>query len=271
MSQAVVDEDSKTRAIDDLDSLLQDCDVEKVEPAKPVQNENLPSREELVARLKQKTTASRQALIENKKKAKKIKSHPLTPVFYCDAPGCLNITTESPQKCSTCGCFVYCGRDCQVLDWPKHKKMCGKNVTADYVKRLEQYKEAWQAASAIFDKVKNGNYVTVIHEPGNVPACIFSSIAEKSNILHWKEYIRQPLFTTSNMSALGSISDKVERVMALYPTHKIFVISVILDRLREGQSTECIMRLFLADDYGETMKATSDGKISKKVIKYARK
>lgn len=264
-------EDAKNKDIDDLDSILIDCDVKNTEATLDTPKEEGPTRDELLARLKQKTGASRQAMIENKKKSKKTKSHPLSPIYFCDALGCLSITRESPQYCSVCKCFTYCSKECQLADWPKHKLMCGKQPSEEYLTRRANYMEADTAAQSIYKKVKDGNYITVLHEPGNVPACIFASIAEKSNVLNWREYIRQPLFTTSNMSALGSISYKVERAMGMYPTHKVFVISVILDRLREGQTTECVMRLFLADDYGETMKASLDGKVTKKLIKYSRK
>jgi len=44
--------------------------------------------------------------------------------------------------------------------------------------KLVQYTNARNAANAMYDHFKIGNYITVIHEPGDVPAAMFASINE---------------------------------------------------------------------------------------------
>lgn len=230
-------------------------------------------RDELLAKLREKSQSSRQEMIQKRKKKEigKEKSYPLTPIFYCDGPGCPIIMGQRAMCCPVCKCFMYCSKACQVNDWAKHKLMCGKDTTEEYQTKLKLYIEARDAADALYQKMKTGDYTTVIHEPGNVPASMFSCIAIKSNVLHWKEYIKNPLFTTAPTSAIGSMAYKLEAAMESYPDKKIYMISVLLDRLRDNQTTECVIRLFIADGYGETMNAGPGGKIMKQVVKYSRK
>jgi len=65
--------------------------------------------------------------------------------------------------------------------------MCGKEPTEEYKSKLVQYTNARNAANAMYDHFKIGNYITVIHEPGDVPAAMFASINEKSNVLFWND------------------------------------------------------------------------------------
>lgn len=38
----------------------------------------------------------------------------------CDKCG----SKENLKNCSKCHTVAYCGRECQVSDWPKHKQIC---------------------------------------------------------------------------------------------------------------------------------------------------
>ncbi len=231
------------------------------------------------AELKAKLNSKRQEQIQNRKKktSSNTKSTPLVPVYFCDAPGCNNISdgkTAPINCCPSCHCFHYCSAACQSLDWPKHKAMCGKNVDEAGKLKLELYKKAWVAAEALYTKTRNGDYMTVLHEPGNVPAAMYASIAEKSNVLNWREYIKNPLFTTSALDTVGDMAPKIQAAIDNYPEKKVFMISVILDRLRDGQTTECVIRIFLGGDsesYGVTMDAPTNGKITKTITRYTRK
>lgn len=207
-----------------------------------------------------------------KKKKKKQKSKELTPIYFCDASGCMNITTEeNKMACSNCLCFYYCNKECQQKHWLEaHKNMCCKEPTTEHEKKLDQYKEARDAAEAIFNKVKNGNYTTVIHEKSNVPAAIFATIAQKSNVLNWRQYIQNPLFTTSSHTAFGTLTPKIKTVQSKYSTSKLYAIVVIFDKLQDGKNNEAIVRLFIAESFGETMDAP-DGKVIQQVVKYRRK
>lgn len=231
------------------------------------------------AELKAKLNSRRQEQIQNRKKKATgaNKSTPLTPIYFCDAPNCTRIsdgTTSKPMCCSTCSCFCYCSRECQLADWPKHKAMCGRETTPEGKLKLNLYKTAWAASESLYNKVKNGDYITVLHEPGNVPASMYASIAEKSNVLNWREYIKNPLFTTSALDSVGDMAPKIQAAINNYPEKKVFMISVILDRLRDNETTECVIRLFLGgdgDSYGVTMDAPTNGKITKTVARYTRK
>jgi hypothetical protein len=249
----------------------------KVETADTAEAEKLTTAE-----LKAKLHNRRQEQIQNRKKKSpgKSKSSPLQPIYYCEGPDCLVIMDENkagsptPKCCPTCRCFMYCSNQCQLSAWPLHKTMCGKNVDEAGKLKLELYKKAWVASETLFSRVKNGDYITVIHEQGDVPAAMYATIAEKSNVLNWREYIKNPLFTTSPLDTVGEMAPKIQAAINNYPDKKIFMINVILDRLRDGQTTECIIRLFLggdAESYGATMDAPTNGKITKTVTKYTRK
>ena len=217
----------------------------------------------------------RQEMISKRKtknKKGKEQSGPLTPIVYCDAPGCKNIMDISEAKtCPVCQSFNYCNADCQRLHWDKHKMMCGKNALEETKAKIQYYQEAKIAANTIYNHVKDGEYTTVVHEQGNAPACIFCTLAtEKSNVLNWKTYLKNPLFTTSDITAFGTFSEKIRAAMDKYPDKKIFVITVIFSRLQDGQTTDAIIRIFHADTYGNTMSAPSN-RITKQVVKYKRK
>lgn len=250
--------------------------VEKPAP-EPVVEETPPTREELLARLRAKTrNGSRQAQIQQKKNKSRRKnknpSFPLTSIYYCDAEGCSSIMPESRAKqCPNCKCFSYCSKECQLKDWTKHKLMCGKDIDEVHAAKLELYKSAREAGIKIINKVKDGNYLTVIHEKGDCPAAMFTTVAEKSNVLNWREYIKNPIFTTTQPSSVGDFSYKIKAAMDTYPNHKIYILSILLDRLLDGITTECVLRLFIADEYGETMNASLDGKVTQKVTRYVRK
>jgi hypothetical protein len=230
--------------------------------------------EEKMKELKQKMRNKRQEMISKRKaKAKTSKqSGPLTPVVYCDAPGCKNIMHVAEAKtCPTCQSFNYCNAECQKLHWDKHKLMCGKNATEESRAKIAIYERARIAVNTIYDHVKDGEYTTVVHEQGNAPSCIFCTLAtEKSNVLNWKTYLKNPLFTTSDISAFGTLAEKIRAAMDAFPDKKIFVITCIFDRLSQGQTTEAIVRVYIADTLGNTMSAPG-GKITKQVVKYKRK
>jgi len=214
---------------------------------------------------------ARRRQIQNKKKKKKKKSNPLSPVYFCDAPACVKITEEDDKKsCSNCMCFYYCNVECQKKHWPTHKLMCGKKASPEMKKKLANYMEARDAAEAIYQKVKEGNYTTVIHEKGDVPAAIFSTIAQKSNVLNWRQYLKNPLFTTSAYAAFGNLATKIRAAQNDACPDKLYAIVVIFDRLKDGQNNEAVIRLFTAEEFGDTMDAP-DGKVIKQVIRYKRR
>lgn len=215
---------------------------------------------------------SRQKEIAKRRKQKKQKkSRPLTQVYFCDGPDCLNVMDLSTVKtCPVCNAFHYCCKECQRNDWSKHKKMCGKSADEDGLKMRENYKKALHAGATIYKKVRHGKYETVIYERGNVPASMFATLAEKSNVLNWQSYLEKPLFTTSDMKAFGSLAVKIRAIMDAYPAKKVFVINVIFDRLKKGETTEALVNVYIADDFGMTLDAP-DGKLVKKVVKYKRR
>ena len=234
------------------------------------QEEPVESKEERLARLKRQAREKRQNRIDQRSKKKVSKKFPLTPIYYCDTEGCNNINTTE-KLCPICLAFSYCSKECQVKDWEKHKLMCGKVISDENAVKLELYKKAATAAQLIYKKVKDGDYLVVLHDKGHVPAAMFASVADKSNVLNWKEYLSNPIFTTTKTETIGSLSYKVDAALNKFPTYKIFMISVLLDRVRDGATSECVIRLFIADDYSETMNAPTDGKITKTVTKYTRK
>lgn len=213
----------------------------------------------------------RRKKIQQRKKKKKQKSKPLTPIYFCDAKDCLGITPHELRKfCPVCKCFFYCSKECQTAHWPIHKQMCGKNPTLQMQEKLALYEQARDAAETLYESVKDGNYITVIHEKGEVPAAIFSTLATKSNVLNWKQYTKDPLFTTSAYKGFGSLEKKIRSANDNYPNHKLYCLSVIFDRLVEGTNNEAVMRLFIADAHGETIDAPN-GKVVKQSVRYKRK
>lgn len=258
-----------TESVDDLlDEITTDATPSPaIKTSPPV--EPTPTRAELLARLKEKKNASRQGRAP---KTTKLPSHPLTPIFYCDAPNCLHIMDEKEAKlCPVCQVYCYCSKECQTADWVTHKNMCGKNTTSEEQLKLGLYKEALIATNALYEKTRHGDYITVINEVGEYPSCLFATISEKSNVLHWKQYLKNPLFTTSPFDTLGQLDRKVKAAMSYYPDKKIYIISVLLDRVNKDSNSECICRLYVADSFGQTMANPCGGKVTKTITKYSRK
>jgi hypothetical protein len=50
----------------------------------------------------------------------------------CNSTSTLNGTPLS--KCGRCKIVEYCGKDCQVKDWPKHKENCKKSAKENRTK-----------------------------------------------------------------------------------------------------------------------------------------
>lgn len=224
--------------------------------------------------LRKKMKSNRQAQIAQRKKKSSQKSKPLTPIYYCDAADCLTIMSETEVKtCPICRSFHYCSKECQVKNWTTHKSLCGKNVTEESKAKLVLYHKASDAAEELYQFFKEGNYITVMHEALPAPASIFASLAEeKTNVLHYRMYLKQNLFTTSNLSGFGNLAPKIQASMDAYSDKQIYVITLIFDRLKNQGNTDAVVRLFIANEIGEQMAAPSiDGKISKQVIKYKRK
>jgi hypothetical protein len=47
------------------------------------------------------------------------------PIYaMCHVLGCWNLSREALKLCSRCKIVSYCSRECQVKDWPDHKKNC---------------------------------------------------------------------------------------------------------------------------------------------------
>lgn len=246
--------------------------------------EEKPTIDELKERLKNRRNQDRQARLGNMRKGKG-DSGPMTRIYYCENRDCINIMTAGQQKvCSSCKCFVYCSQACQLQDWNEvHKTICGKNAGEEGEKLRNLYQQADEGAAKIEAACCHGNHVTVLHEkptPGfNPPACIFSTIAKKSNVLHYSDYCRSPssggggqIFTTAAMDTLGDFSKKIAKAQELYPDRKIFLVSVMLDRVKKEGNTQCVVRIFVGNEnwgsglagYGQTMDAPKNGKVVKK-------
>ena len=231
-------------------------------------------KKETIEQLKAKLRAKRQGMIQQRT-SQKIKDKPgaLSPIFYCDTAGCKMVTAGNGMCCTKCRCFYYCSKECQLADWEKHKEMCGKTPTPEGVAKFQVYTKARDAAQTIYEKVKEGDYITVLNEKAetNMPACMFASVAEKSNVLYWKTYLQNSIFTTATPDTIGSLAYKLQAAMDAFPTKKIYMISVLLDRVRDQQTSECILRFFISDCYGGTMESPNNGKITKQVTRYVRK
>lgn len=235
----------------------------KQEPA-----EEKVSEDELRARLKSK----RAQMIKERSSKAAARKYPLTPIHFCDAAGCRSIMDEHCRRCEKCECFYYCSEECQKKDWDaQHHKMCGNECTLEGESKFKSYVAAREASDKLYEKMKDGDYIVALSDKGRVPACLFTTVAEKSNVLHWKTYLDNSIFTTSTTDALGSLAYKIDAALEAHPKKKIFLISVLLDRLRDGQTTECVIRLFTADGYTTTMVAPSDGKIKKTTVQYSRR
>jgi hypothetical protein len=262
--------------MDPIDELLEDLDMSSNAKKVPIVEE-APTMDELRARLREKKkNTSRQKQIQKRNKKLTNQSYPLTEVYYCENKGCLTIMTlKETKRCGMCRVFVYCSAKCQHEDWKSgHKNICGKSVDEEMVKKRNDYIEAHSICDKMIAKFANGKYLTVLQTKNvNHPACMFASMQEKSNVLNWKEFMKTAVFTTTGLDSLGDFSEKVISLQEYYPDKKVFLMSVVLDRLRENQKTECAVRLFVAPDYGETMDVPigANGKITKTVTKYQRK
>lgn len=251
---------------------------EAIAPKSTVSNESEETEtvehKPTTAELKAKLRAKRQGLIDQRSsKKEKERLGALTPIYYCDGAECRNITKDNAKCCPKCRCFYYCSAACQTADWVKHKDMCGKNPTPEGLARFDVYLKARDAAQALYLKTRGGDYITVMNEKADLgmPACMFASVAEKSNVLFWKTYMQNSIYTTAKPDTIGTMAYKLEAAMAAFPDKKVYLISVLLDRIRDEKTTECILRLFIADAYGGTMESPADGKITKQVIRYTRK
>lgn len=243
----------------------------KKNEAKKEEVGNKPTTEELRARLKAKIKGGeRQRQLQEKKKKLKFPSYPLTPIYHCDNKGCNTIMdSTNVKRCPTCLCHCYCSRECQIKDWAeRHKLLCGKNPDEMHKAKLELYKQARDVADTLYNKMKGGDYLTVIHgrEQGAI-ASIFTTVAEKSNLLNWKQYMHNSIYTTTVTDELGDIGVKINHASLKYADKKLYMISVMLDRLLENQTSDCVIRLYYADQYGETMDAPVDGVVKKNIIK----
>jgi hypothetical protein len=50
--------------------------------------------------------------------------------FVCDPPKCALCKQPASKRCSRCQNEWYCGRECQVKHWPKHKTVCNMMAEA---------------------------------------------------------------------------------------------------------------------------------------------
>ena len=48
---------------------------------------------------------------------------------------CSHCGEPATNKCLGCGIHVYCGKDCQTLDWPTHKAICKELCLQNAVER----------------------------------------------------------------------------------------------------------------------------------------
>jgi hypothetical protein len=44
--------------------------------------------------------------------------------LLAEPPKCENCGESAAKRCSSCQTSWYCGRECQVKHWPKHKEPC---------------------------------------------------------------------------------------------------------------------------------------------------
>lgn len=45
-------------------------------------------------------------------------------MFFRQRDYCWSCGGKNKSTCQKCGCAKYCSRDCQLADWPQHKKFC---------------------------------------------------------------------------------------------------------------------------------------------------
>ena len=268
--------------MDAVDDLLADLDsTSDRSPTIVKESPKKPTTEELKERLREKKrNGARQKQIQQKAKKLANQSHPLEPIYFCENKTCTTIMNISEVKrCAVCKVFNYCSTSCQKEDWTRgHKHLCSKKGsddedTAAMIKKRLLYINAHGICDKLISKFGPGKYLTVTQTKDDHPACMFAGMADKSNVLNWKEFMKTAVFTTTGYDTLGDFSPKVKAAQKCYPDNKIFLLSVVLDRVREGQNTECAVRLFIAPDYGETMDAPigKNGKITRTVTKYQRR
>ncbi|KOC69535.1 hypothetical protein WH47_05478, partial [Habropoda laboriosa] len=51
---------------------------------------------------------------------------------------------DAKNRCSKCKEAWYCGRECQVKDWTKHKSICDKLTKNLECEQKEQFKKVFQ-------------------------------------------------------------------------------------------------------------------------------
>lgn len=250
---------------------------EQEEISKVEKNEEVvtpPTIEELKARMKNRRNQDRASRIGKMQQEKT--SSPLQRIHYCENKNCLKIMQPGQQKvCSSCHVFTYCSKECQLEDWKEvHKNICGSKVSEEDQKLKNLYVQANLACDKIEKTACHGKQITVLHEDvkTNPPACIFATIATKSNVLHYSEYVKNPIYSTTELSVLGDFSRKVLEAQRIYSDHKIFLISVMLDRVKKNENTQCCMRMYLSPEnsYGQTMAAPKNGQGVKVMKKFQR-
>ncbi|GFH61291.1 hypothetical protein CTEN210_17767 [Chaetoceros tenuissimus] len=96
---------------------------------------------------KEQSSANKEAKAEGKKNLQHRKD-----TQFCD--NCSKTDTDVGFKvrvCSRCKSAYYCSRECQVEDWPKHKRICEHNY--EFTKRIERSLDAREMnISNLFEK-----------------------------------------------------------------------------------------------------------------------
>lgn len=65
------------------------------------------------------------------------KPAPNKPMLKCQVCG-----AETTLKCQSCFTAIYCKRDCQRTDWPKHKLVCKKFAEEEIPNRVERVEKS---------------------------------------------------------------------------------------------------------------------------------
>jgi len=253
------DRKAKLTRINNMATQKKKIEIDKTEVKEQPIEEKKESLDDIKKKLREKMRNKGRNANVKTRGSTKTPSYPLHMVNYCDAPGCLKHNQGKGLVCSSCKSFTYCSNECQLSDWNvKHKDMCGKNATPERKAIKALYIKAREATDLLTKKVEDGNYSTVLHEAG--PGCIFTTIAAKSNVLNYKVYIDNPMFSTASMDSFGRMEPKVKAIQDSYPDMKIMTISMMLDRVMpDGEDTECYLRIFVTEDYGEVMDAPKLG------------
>lgn len=54
----------------------------------------------------------------------------------CDSSACARTRPSPSMKCSGCSIAVYCSKECQLADWPNHKRICRINAQSRRLDRV---------------------------------------------------------------------------------------------------------------------------------------